>query len=327
MNYNRLFGTLFRSCLTCILLCFVTFSAVSCEKYKLIETSFSQETTVKTPASPKSTSSTSITTATTTTPVTDSPILDETPPTVTGEDFEITQGESVSYRNQITISDDLDSNPTISIDNSAVDLDTPGIYPVTYTVSDKAGNQTVLVLQLTVKKKIPPEEEAVLAEAQTILSSITDDSMSDLQMAYTIYRWTKYNIGYVDSSDKTSWVIGAQDGFKTRRGDCYTYYAVAKALLTAAGIDNVDMVKYRTSEKQSRHYWLLVNVGDGWYHFDATPYVYKNSNFFMVTDQELSAWDAKYYKGAHNFIDEGLPARATESIQDRVNYSSSKLKN
>ncbi len=343
MKYMRFSVNSIRNSLVLLLLCLLSLSVVACNvNAPLTETTSSKDTTVAPdsdshPSSggtsaPQSTTSTP-TDATSTTPppsaTTAQPTAsDVTPPTVTGQDFEITQGDSVSYRKQVSVSDDKDENPTISIDNSAVDLDTPGVYPVIYTVTDAAGNKTVFTLQLTVLKKITPAptEEYVLSEAEKILAEITDDSLSDLQVAYSIYRWTKYNIGYYDSSDKTSWLVGAYEGFQKRRGDCFTYFSVSKALLTAAGIDNVDMVKYRSSEKQSRHYWSLVNVGVGWYHFDSTPYVYKESNFFMVTDEELSKWDNKYYKNAHAFVDEGLPERATESIQDRINYSSSKLK-
>ena len=254
---------------------------------------------------------------------------DVTPPVAAVEDIEITQGDSVSYRAHLTVSDDTDPDPYIEIDNSAVDLDTPGEYPVVYTVTDKSGNSTVVTITLTVKEYVPTfgseEEEYVYYESRKILEEILDDDMNELQKAYAIYYWSKRKISYSGKSDKSSYLIGAYDGFKNRRGDCFTYYAVAKALLEAAGIENIDMVKLRTSDKQARHYWLLVNVGDGWYHFDSTQFAKNEANFFMVTDEELKAWDKKYYEGAHNYDPEGLPELATESIQKLVNYKSSKL--
>lgn len=365
MKYNHSFSSRLRDCLIGILIGLLVSSAVACGRAPTITETTSPEVdpTLPVSADPSSASATtptpseSLPAATTTVPteltepttpavtttaptvtttappatdppVTEPPTPDVTPPVVTGKDFEVVQGESVSYRKKISVSDDRDKSPTISVDNSKVDLDTPGVYPVVYTVTDDAGNAATLTLQMTVLKKIEaaPTEEYVLSEAQKILDDITDGSMSDLQVAYSIYRWTKYNIGYSSTSDKTSWLVGAYDGFRKRQGDCYTYFAVSKALLTAAGIDNVDVIKHRTSDKQSMHYWSLVNVGDGWYHFDSTPYIYKESNFFMVTDEELVAWDSKYYKNGHGFLEEGLPERATDSIQDRINYGSSKLK-
>lgn len=265
---------------------------------------------------------------TTSTSVPPAPVVDVTPPTVTGKDFTVTQGDSVSYKKQITVSDDFDKNPTIHVDNSAVDLDTPGVYPVIYTVTDSAGNSTVLTLMLTVVERGPDKaatEEYVLYLARQILDEITDDSMSDLQVAYSIYRWSKRNIGYISTSDKTSWVVGAYNAFTKRQGDCFSYFSASKALLTAAGIEHADVYRPPNSVRKSSHYWLLVNVGDGWYHFDSTPFIYDNSNFFMLTDEEIQAWDKKYHKGEHGYDPDGLPEVATESIQYKVNYSSSKL--
>ncbi|MBQ3230895.1 MAG: transglutaminase domain-containing protein, partial [Clostridia bacterium] len=220
------------------------------------------------------------------------PTPDKTAPKVVGRDFDVAIGDTVSYKNQIIVTDNTDMAPEIKVDNSAVDLDKPGIYPVVYTVTDKSGNSTVLTLRLTVKDQasLAEMEKYVYAEAQKVLDKITNDSMTPLQKAYKIYRWTKYyNIGYVSTSDKSHWIVGAYNGFKNRRGDCFVYFAVSKALLTVAGIDNFDMAKLRTNDKDTRHYWSLVNVGDGWYHMDCTPFASsrKNANFFMVTDEEL----------------------------------------
>jgi transglutaminase-like putative cysteine protease len=258
-------------------------------------------------------------------------VLDVTPPEVTGSSFTIMAGESVSYKKQIQVSDDCDPDPVIDIDNSQVDLDTPGVYSVLYTVTDASGNSSQLTLEMTVLDKIGEGDEAseqfqemqeyVLDRATSLLESeITEEGMTDMEKAFAIYRWTKYNIAYSGSSDKTNYIVGAYDGFKKMAGDCYTYFAVSKALLNAAGIDNVDVVKERIDDSQSRHYWSLVNVGDGWYHFDSTPYSFPKDNFFMVTDEELKDWDDTYYAYCHNFLSDGLPERETESIQYRINY-------
>ncbi len=258
-----------------------------------------------------------------------SSLIDTTSPVVSASDFEVTVGDSVSYKKHIEVSDDFDSAPDVIIDSSQVDLYTPGQYTVTYTVSDSAGNQTVSQITLTVKEKVydfDEDADAYLShEARKILADITHEDMNDMQKAYAIYNWTKYHIGYASTSDKTDYKVGARDGFMYRSGDCFTYYSVAKVLLDEAGIPNIDMVKLRTRETQARHYWSLINVGDGWYHFDATQYVYKNSNFFMVTDEELKDWDSRYYKNCHNYDPDGLPELATKSVQHMINYGSSKL--
>lgn len=254
---------------------------------------------------------------------------DTTPPTIVGSDFQITLGEGVSYKKQVTVSDDSDPYPTLTVDNSGVDLETPGVYPVIYTAKDKAGNTATLTIYLTVVAKEPDlteTEKYVYGEAEKILARITTDDMSKLDVAYAIYRWSKNNIGYWGTTDKSDWITAAYTTLTTGCGDCYGFYAVSKALMTVAGIDHYDLVKDRQSEEATRHYWFLVNVGDGWYHFDTTRFRYPESNFFMLTNEEILAWDATYYPGTHTYIKDGVPEVATKSIQDRVDYESSQLK-
>ena len=252
-------------------------------------------------------------------------VNDTTPPVVTGQNFEVALGDSVSYKKQITVTDDYDNAPVISVDNSKVDLETLGTYPVKYTVTDASGNSTVLELTVTVKERTAdPEitEEYVLSEANVLLEKIIKEEDSDLQKIYSIYRWCKTNIGYLGKADKTSWVIAAHDGFVKRSGDCYTYFAVSKALLTAAGFETFDVAKIPT---RNNHYWLLVNLNGEYYHFDTTRFIYENSNFCMLTDEEIWKWDNTYYKGEHSYDNTGLPAVSTNSVQHRINYASDRV--
>lgn len=249
---------------------------------------------------------------------------DEEPPVISGvKDIEIIVGDSISYKKDITVTDNEDPEPVLEIDNSQVDIDTPGEYPVTYTATDASGNTVSVSATVIVKPKPVPEgEEEIYPMAEEILNQITDDSMDDMEVAFAIYRWTRGNIGYTGSSDKSDWITGAYDGFTKRSGDCFTYFAVAKELFNVAGIENVDVVKSDTSH--SSHYWSLINLGDGWYHVDCTPRVGSGDNFFMVTDAELEAYSVKH-SNSHIFDGSLYPERATESVQDMVNYSAGKL--
>ena len=254
-------------------------------------------------------------------------ITDSEPPVISGAaDISIIVGESVSYRAGITVTDNEDENPTLTIDNSKVNLDEPGEYEVTYTATDAAGNSSSVTITLTVKKKPSNyvDEETVIEMARDILADITNESMSQMEVAFAIYRWTNRNIGYVNDSDKSSWVKGAYQAFTKKSGDCYNYFAAAKALFTAAGIENVDIVKSDTSH--SSHYWSLINIGDGWYHVDCTPRKGSGDLFFMVTDAELEAY-SKNHSNSHIFDTDAYPERATKSVQDKVDYSAGKIKN
>lgn len=251
---------------------------------------------------------------------------DTEPPVVSASDFEITLGDSVSYKSHIAVSDNEDEAPQIDIDTSNVDLDKPGTYTVIYTVTDRAGNSTVVNISLTVREKEINEIDLFLSEqSKSILERIIDENMNDMQKAYAIYYYVKNNIAYAGDSDKSDYKIAAMDGLKQGKGDCFTYFAISKVLLDAANIQNVDMVKLRLSADRPRHYWSLINVGSGWYHYDSTRFS-TNGNLFMLTDEELKKWDNKYYRNCHNYSTDGLPERSTESVQKTINYGSSKLK-
>lgn len=251
---------------------------------------------------------------------------DKEAPVITGTtDKVITKGGTISYRTGVTVTDNLDENPKLDIDNSKVDLNTVGSYEVVYIATDAAGNIATDTITVTVveKQNVEIDETTVNALAQKVLDSITNESMSDMEVAFAIYKWVNRNIGYVNTSDKSSWIIGAHQAFTQKSGDCYNYFAAAKALFNVAGIENVDIVKSDTS--QSSHFWSLINLGDGWYHVDCTPRKGDGDLFFMVTDAELEAYSSQH-NNSHIFISDLYPERATESLQEKVDYAGGEIK-
>lgn len=251
-------------------------------------------------------------------------IADEISPVIEGAvDLEFYVGDPITYKSGITVTDDKTENPKLVVDNSQVDAEKAGTYPVTYIATDNAGNSTSVTVNLTLVDKPEGyvEPDVVYALAQDVLDQITDDSMTRMEVAFAIYNWTKSNIEYVGSSDKTSWTAGAYQAFKERSGDCFNYFAAAKAMYEVAGIENVDVVKSDTSH--SSHYWSLINLGDGWYHVDCTPRR-KVGYFFMNTDAELEAYSVNN-KNSHIFDGSLYPERATESVQDLVDYENGQV--
>lgn len=111
------------------------------------------------------------------------------------------------------------------------------------------------------------EQEKVDQTADQILDSIFEEGMTPREKARAIYDWVRGNLTYDGNyENNTDWVKAAFDGFQSRRGDCYVYFGVTKALLNRAELENLDIVK-----KGGGHYWSMVNLGEGWYHYDTTP--------------------------------------------------------
>ncbi len=245
---------------------------------------------------------------------------DKEAPVIHGaKDITVEIGSAVSYKKGVSVTDNRDSAPKLTIDNSKVNLNQLGKYKVVYTAEDSAGNKSSVTIRVTVAAEVLTEEdiELIWPMADEILAEIITDDMSPMQKAFKIYGWTRKHIRYNGVSDKSHWVMGAYEGFSRRRGDCFTYFSVAKALLTRAGIDNIDVVKSDT--RYSQHFWSLIDIGSGWYHFDSCQFSQDDARFFMVTDAELKKWD-KENRNAHPFDETLYPERATESVQKQLNY-------
>ncbi|MCD8029010.1 MAG: DUF5011 domain-containing protein, partial [Erysipelotrichaceae bacterium] len=209
------------------------------------------------------------------------------------QDIEITEGGTVSYKKDVTVTDNHDEDVEINVDTSNVDLNTAGTYEVTYTATDSAGNTATQTRNIIVYAK---NEDGITVEevyelAQEVIDSIITDDMTGYEKLSAIYYWVRNNLTYVSSTDKPAYYISTYQGLTTKMGDCYVYYATSRALLTCAGIDNLEICKSDTSVVG--HYWNLVNIGDGWYHFDTVRR--KNFSGLYLDDATLMA-----YSQAHN---------------------------
>lgn len=225
-----------------------------------------------------------------------SPVIDGT------KDIYVTVGGSVSYKKGVTATDDIDTDVDLAINAEGVSLNKVGNYPVVYTATDDAGNQTVVEITVHVIEENLPTEDKVNAAADKILSQITNDSMSEYEKAYAIFRWVHDKIAYSDKTPKNGYVDGAYRGLVKKQGDCYTYAMSAKCLLTRAGIKNMDIAKIPS---KTSHYWNLIDLGDGWYHFDATRRRDK-SEFFYVDDATLMEY-SNNHSGTHNYDKSAYP--------------------
>lgn len=220
------------------------------------------------------------------------------PPVISGQlDKTVYVGQTVSFKTGIVVSDNVDTDIEVEVDSSHVDIDTPGEYPIIYTAADSMGNMDLQEGTITVIEQLYTQD-AVMELADEVLDDIITDDMSDYDKAHAIYVWVQGNIGYSESEDRDDWLRGAYDGLKNRRGDCYNYFAVSKALLTAAGIKNADIEIIPTATRH--HYWNVIDCGEGWRHFDTTPRTDKTFKGFYVTDEDLMAYSDEHYH-SHNY--------------------------
>ena len=229
--------------------------------------------------------------------------IDSRPPEIQGtKDIVIYEGDAVSYRAGVTVTDDRDENPTLEIDTQGVDLSTPGEYTATYTAMDESGNEAAVEITVTVLKR--KEGYATLEEidavVEQVLGQILREDMTTRQQLRAIYDYIRGHSGYVNHSDKEDW---RQAGYKLlvqHSGDCFNYFSAGKLLMEKLGIANIDVVKVKNFPEDSNHFWSLVSTdgGETYYHFDMTPRNYP-IEFFLVTDAVIDEF-SENHRGAFN---------------------------
>ena len=229
--------------------------------------------------------------------------IDKEPPEILGAaDQEVMLGDSVSYRSGVTVKDNKDDQVELTIDTSEVNLNETGSYPVVYTATDQAGNQSTVTVTIVVRDAT---QQKVIQLADELLDRITTPEMSDKEKCRAIYDWAKTNITYVNTASKSDVYQGAYEGFTQRRGDCYTYYAVATVLFDRLGYPNMKVERI-----DSTHYWCLVDIGEGWYHFDCSPRRKGHPvDTCLVPDSVLEKYSREEIEGYYDFDHSLYPER------------------
>lgn len=221
---------------------------------------------------------------------------DTEPPVITGaRDITYVMGTSISYKKNITVSDNSGAELQLNVDNSQVNLEEEGVYPVTYSAVDYAGNTATITVNITVMPMVYDVNE-VYGYADAVLASIFTEGMSQYEKLQAIYNYVKSNVGYISHSDKGDWVKAAYEGLVKKQGDCFVFASTTKVLLDRAGITNMDIEKIPS---KSMHYWNLVDIGEGWHHLDTTPRT-DHPVIFYWTEAELMDYSAKHHN-SHNY--------------------------
>lgn len=224
-------------------------------------------------------------------------------------------GDNITYLKGVKAVDDMEGDVSVEVDKSGIEFDEngnakEGVYQVVYSATDKAGNKAEKAAAFYFE--INGVNDEMIDEAiDKALSLIIKEDMTIEQKAYAIYNYTYDNIAYTGTSTKGDYRVEAYNGLTTFQGDCYTYFSVAKALLNKIGAATID-VERAPGVRNDHHYWLLVDLGSGYYHFDATRRVHY-FNGFMATDAQVKAYSTNVVNGFYYFDETLYPATpATE---------------
>ena len=165
-----------------------------------------------------------------------------------------------------------------------------------FQAADAAGNVATATATVTVKpRKITYEQ--LWEKVDQLIAQRDFSSLSAKTLCNDLYYYIKGRMSYVSESDKSDWVAEAYRGLTEQNGDCFTYYAVARAFFERLGVD-VITVQRTPNVLPSTHYWLLVNVGSAeapaYYHWDVCPHPMEYPlTSILLTDEELLAYNEK----------------------------------
>lgn len=223
--------------------------------------------------------------------------VDKEPPVISGvRVIAVSVGEAVAYRDGVTVTDDCDGPIKLEVDDSQVDIDTVGEYPITYIATDRIGRETTVESKVNVyDDKI--SEEMLWEKLDPIIEDLGLVGQSRVSQVQLIWEYVhaRDHIRYDGTSRKGDWVRGAYDALEKHAGDCFTYYSLSKAFFVRLGIENMDIFKAPDSGKANSHYWSVVNVGTEsapvWYYYDATrvdDWVKQDYETYLMTDHQMN---------------------------------------
>lgn len=218
-------------------------------------------------------------------------------------------GDTVSYFAEVAAEDDRYGEVDITVDNSLVNIYGAGTYPVTYIATDLAGNETRVTVNFVFIEPGVTEEQYNEA-VDALYNKIITPGMDLKHQGKAIFDWVYKHMTYHARSNKKDWKYEAWRGITYKVGDCFTFCAVARALLEKAGA-KIMVVTREGGWANTHHWWLLVDLGTGYYHYDPINVGPKNYKCFMRTDAEVKKKNRMFWA----FDSSKYPATPTEKFE------------
>ena len=219
-------------------------------------------------------------------------------------------GETIAYKKNITVTDDIDPAPKLEVNADGVDISTVGEYTVIYTATDASNNSSVATATI----KVVPQEAVSTAQANAladdVLSRIITDDMTDSQKLDAVW-WYVHELGYVDIDyGEPEEYLDNGFYFITRMmGNCRCVYGASRILLERLGYKC--MIMRNKPDAAQAHYWNLVSLDDGltWYHFDPVCWGWEEEYVIcMVSDEWILSYSQWHNMETYDWDPEGIPA-------------------
>lgn len=211
-----------------------------------------------------------------------------------------------SFKKYVSAWDKRDGKVNFAVDTSHVNKNKKGVYRVWFQAQDSAGNAARTWAKIQVRQLT-----GVDSYADAILKRITRKSWSDVRKCKAIYSYVKSHMSYVDYDGGNRWESSALRAIRYSNGNCYAYYSLSRLLMTRAGIPNMMITRY-PARVHHHHWWNLVYVEKGWYHFD-TVSRRRGGRFCLLTEAQIRSY-SRVDSYAFQFPSRAYPKRATKVI-------------
>ncbi len=245
-------------------------------------------------------------------------------------DISFATDDAISYKQFIKVSDNCIGDIALEVDDSKVDYKTIGEYEITVNATDLANNTSTLTakVSITAGKSYDPSLEKLNKKLSELMPSIINGDMTSEQKCRQIYNYVQKNITYASTSKSDDYVDVAYDAlFVSKEGDCFAFFAAAKAMLNYLEIENMD-IERSDDGIDGTHFWNYVNIGTKesprWYHFDCTRLNAKyNESGCLLTLAQVEAYDKWRYESDHVYFRQydrsKYPKTSTEIITETPN--------
>jgi hypothetical protein len=259
-------------------------------------------------------------------PVTVHVVYDQTDPVIIEERqlYVLVGSLTVDYWDLVSVGDAKSSIASTEIDDTQVNLNKIGVYPVILSASDEAGNSVSLTRNVNVVKETTyytmkslndPLNNKADAFVDAVIAEIITAEMTQTEKLRAVYDWLLNEMVYQTdvSHDYAIDTYNKMDdyallGFTKFKGHCFHYASMAALLIDTMDLEMtlVEGEGYSSTAESHYviHFWIMVKVDGHYVHFDPLyEYLYlkysTHKDFFLVSDSDIydltHRWDTRLY--------------------------------
>ncbi|VEU80418.1 immunoglobulin-like domain-containing protein [Haploplasma axanthum] len=170
--------------------------------------------------------------------------VDNEKPVILGtRDFNVLVGDAKpNYLENITVTDNIDKDLKVSVDDSQVDLTKEGSYDLVYTVKDTAGNETKVIVKVIVNKLVVKLDAPVITIKNGIISwnKIQNATSYNVKINNEVKSVSieQFDLNGLENKDKLNISVQAVSNNSSFEGSEYSNLVTTNVANNASVIDN-----------------------------------------------------------------------------------------